>query len=86
MSRSLIRDMIYVNQLEKRLGRALTVEEIEIEEYEGVLELRFRDGHREFIVIPRLVFPDDLITRPGIIEEEIPLYEDQDALQPAIAS
>ena len=56
-----IRDMIFVKQLERRLGRPLTETELESDEE---LELRFPDGHREFVVIPRLAFPYELLSSP----------------------
>lgn len=59
-----IRDMLFINQLEKRLGRRLTEMEIEREEFDGELELFFPDGTREFIVFPRLILPDELMTKP----------------------
>jgi hypothetical protein len=74
-----IRDMLFVNQLEKRLGRRLSREEVETEEYEEELEIYFPDGHREFIRIPRLSFPDDLMSRPGVDSFEIKINEDEDA-------
>lgn len=68
MSPSVVRDMLFVKQLERRLGRSLSEDELNHDEE---LELRFPDGHREFIVIPKLIFPDDLLSAPelGVILE-----------------
>ncbi len=62
-----IRDMLFVNGLEKRLGRSLTREEVEIEEFDGYVELFFRDiWGWEKVRIPRLDFPEELTSRPGL--------------------
>ncbi len=61
-----IRDVLFVNQLEKRLGRSLTRLEVETEEYEGEIYLEFPDGHREYIAFPRLDFPEELLSRSGL--------------------
>jgi hypothetical protein len=65
MSREYVRDMVYVNVLEKRLGRKLEKHEIYHGEDEE-LELTFPDGHREFHIIPSLVFPTDVLSGPGL--------------------
>lgn len=57
-----IKDMLYVKNLERRLGRNLSSDELDEED----LELRFPDGHREWVTIPRLVFPDDLLSAPEL--------------------
>ena len=56
-----IRDMIFVKNLERRLGRELTEQELSGEEFEA----RFPDGHREFIQIPILEFPKELLSSPA---------------------
>lgn len=55
-----IRDMLYVKSVEKRLRRPLTDEEMSGESYHTV----FPDGHVEFIEVPQLKFPYDLLTKP----------------------
>jgi hypothetical protein len=57
-----MRDMIFVNNLEKRLNRHLT--EDELNTYSSFKAV-FPDGHYEYVSVPRLVFPDALITRPS---------------------
>lgn len=78
MAQVTIRDMIFVRNLERRLGRRLTDIEIEDDDPDG-LEVRFPDGHREFVRIPILVFPDDLLSDPavGIFE----CQKDQDKIE-----
>lgn len=55
-----IRDMLYVNELERRLRRSLTDEEMNGESFRAV----FPDGHVEFLAVPMLEFPYDLLTKP----------------------
>jgi hypothetical protein len=57
---SQIRDMLYVKSIEKRLRRPLTDEEMDGEE----CRVFFPDGHIEFIEVPHLEFPYDLLTKP----------------------
>ena len=57
---SQIRDMLYVNTLEKRLGRSLTLEEIYSDEPFKVV---LRNGFVEYHEIPVLKFPDELLTK-----------------------
>jgi hypothetical protein len=64
VSKAYIRDMLFVNTLEKRLGRKLTEEELESDE----LELTFPGKRREFVVIPRLLFPDDVMSSEAQID------------------
>lgn len=78
-----IRDMVFVNALERRLGRRLSEEELA---EDNDLELVFPDGHREWVMIPRLVFPNDLLSAPelgfvdamesGLVETET--YNEED--------
>lgn len=84
--REIINDPIFVKRLERRIGRKLT--NIESEEGQLVLyhshgsivrvlswaddDMSFR-GYREYIEIPKIVFPDDLMSRP-----ELDLHLDQE--------
>lgn len=61
-SRVVINDPLFVRHLERRLGRKLSEREL----CEPDFEIRFSNGRREFIVIPKIIFPDDLLSRPGI--------------------
>lgn len=85
MSQTMIRDMLFVKNLERRLGRNLTEDELD---QEDELELRFPDGHREFVVIPRLVFPYDLLSAPelGAIVAYEENNQDETAVQYSNAS
>lgn len=56
----LIRDMLYVKSLERRLRRRLTDEEMNGETFRAI----FPDGRVEFLAVPLIRFPHDLITRP----------------------
>lgn len=59
-----IRDMLYVRSVERRLGRSFSEAELlECSEGEGA-RIRFPDGHYEWIIIPKLSFPWDLISLP----------------------
>ena len=63
-----IRDMLFVRRLERQLGRPLTRDELNMDEF----EVRFPDGHYQWIEIPRLFFPYDLIrVSPYDPEKEI---------------
>jgi hypothetical protein len=53
-----IRDMLYVNSVERRLGRPLTEEEMDGDSRPIV----FPGGRTEYIQVPILLFPYDLIT------------------------
>lgn len=79
-----IRDMLYVKNLERRLNRNLTEDELNEEE----LELHFPDGHREWVVIPRLVFPDDLLSAPelGAFEVINEVSTEEESFQYTVAS
>ncbi len=64
-----LRDMLFVNTLEKQLGRKLT--EIEMS---GEFNLfRFRNGRSRYIKIPLLDFPYDLMPSPNqeVFEETV---------------
>ncbi len=65
MSQVYIRDMLFVNTIEKRLGRKLTEEELDSDEE---LELIFPTGRREYVYIPRLLFPDDVMSTSACID------------------
>lgn len=52
-----IRDMIFVNCLEKRLGRRLNEEQLSGEEF----EIRALDGHYELVAVPLVDFPYGLL-------------------------
>jgi len=74
-----IRDMIFVKRLERRLKRNLTDEELDSKD---AFEVRFLDGHTEWIAIPTLIFPDELLVRPEdlCVPENIPgHYNNQSA-------
>lgn len=68
MSQTYIRDMLFVRNLERRLGRRLHEEEIDLEylswKYKNIqpYEVELPDGEREKLNFPRLLNPDDLIT------------------------
>ncbi len=61
-----IRDVIYIKELEKRLGRSLLEEEMDGNPF----EVRFPDGHWETLCVPLLSFPYDLITKPEDISPD----------------
>jgi hypothetical protein len=73
VSKVYIRDMLYVNSIERRLGRKLTERELEDDD---ALELRFPDGRREFVIIPRLLFPDDVMSTEAVIDMGYSLRDD----------
>ncbi len=52
--------MLYVKWAERRLNRSLTEDEMNGEPFRAV----FLDGHAEYLVVPMLVFPYDLLTKP----------------------
>ncbi len=56
----LIRDMLYVKSVERQLMRALTEEEMNGESFRAV----FPDGHVEYLIVPLLHFPYDILTKP----------------------
>lgn len=58
-----IRDMIFVNQLEKRLGRTLDEDELSGD----VFQAQFPDGHVEHLAVPLLDFPHDLMPEPEVL-------------------
>lgn len=60
---NLIRDPIFVKQLERRLGRKLEEEELEELSVEAG-DVRFPNGRIEYIKIPLMVFPDALLSAP----------------------
>jgi hypothetical protein len=53
-----IRDMLYVKWAEKRLRRPLNEEELNGEPFRAV----FPNGQVEFLQVPYLAFPYDLLT------------------------
>jgi hypothetical protein len=55
-----IRDMLYVKWAEKRLRRPLNEEELNGEPFRAV----FPNGQVEFLQVPYLAFPYDLLTKP----------------------
>lgn len=57
---SQIRDMLYVRWAERRLNRPLSDEEMNGDSFRAV----FPDGHSEWLQVPCLVFPYDLLTKP----------------------
>jgi hypothetical protein len=59
-TKQIINDPLFVKRLERRLGRKLSEDELVQDE----LELRFPNGQRDWIIIPKIVFPTDLLTRP----------------------
>lgn len=61
-----IRDMLYVKQLERRLGRPLTEEEMSGDD--TVVELP--NGDIEVITVPLLPFPDALLSAPECFNSE----------------
>lgn len=63
-----IRDMIFVKQLEHRLGRPLTEQEMSGEEF----EVEFADGHTEWHIVPILNFPYDLLSAPECYVSQSP--------------
>ncbi len=62
---SQIRDMLYVSDLEKHLGRSLTEDELDGNPF----DLRLPNGNWVTYCVPLLVFPYDLITKPEDITE-----------------
>lgn len=73
MSKVYIRDMLFVNTIEKRLGRKLTEEELDSDE---ALDLHFPNGRREYVVIPRLLFPDDVMSTHAQVDLGFALRDD----------
>lgn len=68
-----IRDMLFVNSLERQLNRKLTPDELVGEEF----KVKFPDGHVEWIQVPLLEFPFDLLTKPeDIFVSELQGLED----------
>lgn len=65
-----IRDVILIKSVERRLGRALTAEEMEQVDLGEPLRIRFRDGHYETVQIPLLKFPYDLLSSPEMYQQE----------------
>ncbi len=77
MSTVYILDMLFVNTIEKRLGRKLTEEELDQARYdEESLELYFIGGRREYVKVPKLVFPDDVMSTHARIDLEFSLRDD----------
>jgi hypothetical protein len=56
----IIRDMLYVKSVERRLGRSLSEEEMDGESHRVFLP----NGNFEFVQVPLLNFPYDLLSKP----------------------
>jgi hypothetical protein len=54
-------DMVFVKRLERRLGRNLS--EFELEDQDEPIAFCFPNGQIELIQIPRLRFPQDVISK-----------------------
>lgn len=63
------RDWFYIRRIERRLGRKLTLVELIQEELMNGIELVFPDGMRELVVIPRIHFPYDLLSKEALTVE-----------------